>query len=370
MPTDNINQTDASHDGLNVSSVWRDCVTCAIVAIDAQARITAFNPAAERFLDLPASLALGRPLNVLPAVLAEHLRNTLATGQPAPDALLELPLGPAITRSFRATITPTGGAPGSMPTGAIAVLHDLAAAKNLERALVQLDRLASLGTLSASLAHEVKNALVALKTFVDLLLKNNREAELAAMAEHEVQRIDSLITQMLDYASPKPPASTHVRVHEVLEQTLALLQHHVAGRGVILERSFAAAPDLIRGDAGQLEQAFLNLLLNSLEALGATGRITIATELAAPTSPPGALVLHDQPPMLRISIRDTGSGIPPDVLGHLFEPFFTTKLHGTGLGLPITRRIVQSHQGTIEVHSEPNQGTTFSITLPLAPRQY
>ena len=127
-------------------------------------------------------------------------------------------------------------------------------------------------------------------------------------------------------------------------------------KSITLERSLQAATDLIQGDDYELQQAFVNLVLNALEAMGSDGRLTVTTETVGTN---GA-------PQIRITFNYTGVGIPPENMARLFEPFFTTKPSGTGLGLAITQRLIQEHQGTISVQSTPSQGTTFEIHLPAA----
>jgi two-component system NtrC family sensor kinase len=187
---------------------------------------------------------------------------------------------------------------------------------------------------------------------------------LAEVVRRELRRIDSMVSQMLKFAAPARPAFAAVRVHDVLDHSLRMVQHQLEGKLISLNRSFNAAPDSIKGDDHQLEQAFVNLFLNAVEAMGMKGSLTVATEIVRTAPEKAAPPETHRHPQLRITIADTGIGIPPENLSHLFEPFFTTKNHGTGLGLPITRRIVQEHHGDISLHSEPNKGTTFSIVLP------
>jgi signal transduction histidine kinase len=248
--------------------------------------------------------------------------------------------------------------------GLVLVLNDLTPALHLDAHIEQLDRLAKVGTLAASMAHEIKNALVAGKTFVDLLLEKNREAELVDIVRRELNRIDSIVKGILRFAGPARASHSKVRVHEVLDHSLRLVQHQLDSRLIALERSFLAAPDLVSGDHGELQQAFVNLFLNAAEAMGTNGTLTVATETVpdpgapSPTSHPG------RPLHLRVTVHDTGTGIPTEHKDHLFEPFFTTKPTGTGLGLAITRRIIEEHRGDIGVDSQEGQGTTFSILLP------
>ena len=239
---------------------------------------------------------------------------------------------------------------------------DAASANNLDKNLRRLERLASLGTLSAGLAHEIRNALVAMKTFVDLLLEKNQDAELAEIVRREIGRIDSIVAQMLKFAGPSLPTLAPIRLHEILDRSLRLLHHQLEAKMISLHRSYAAGSDLVRGDDYQLEQAFVNLFLNALEAMGPNGKLDVTTEIAE------AELNDSRAPMgqrqLRVRIKDSGMGIAPECMARLFEPFFTTKKNGTGLGLAITRRIIQEHGGAISVESELNQGATFSVLLP------
>ncbi len=231
-------------------------------------------------------------------------------------------------------------------------------ARQLEERLGQLDRLATLGTLAAAMAHEIRNALVPGKTSVDLLLEKHPDAELADLVRRELSRIDAIVTRMLTFSGPARPALGKVRLHEVLEHSLRLVQPRLEGSEVSLSRSFQAAPDVVMGDEYQLQQAFVNLLLNALEAMGTDGALSVTTE----TMGAGA----DGAAQLRVAIQDNGAGIPPDVMRRLFEPFFTTKPSGTGLGLAITRRIILEHRGDIRVESQLGQGTAFHILLPVS----
>jgi len=227
-------------------------------------------------------------------------------------------------------------------------------AGDLQENLRRLDRLANLGLVSASVAHEIKNGLVSISVFIELLLQKGDDPEMTAVVRRELKRIDSLVTQMLRFAAPKSRAFAAVHVHQVLDHSLRLLEHQMSGAMITLERQYQAGNDVLRADESQLQQAFMNLFLNAIEAVGNNGALTVTTGIV--TDPDGTR-------RLKISIQDTGMGITPENLAHLFEPFFTTKKHGTGLGLSITRRIVEEHRGTIEVQSEPGGGSTFIISL-------
>jgi signal transduction histidine kinase len=234
-------------------------------------------------------------------------------------------------------------------TGSTAV-DEPAVSLDLSSNLRRLDRLANVGLVSASVAHEIKNGLVAISTFMELLVQKSEDQEMAAVVSKELHRINALVTQMLKFAAPKPAAFGKVRMHELLDHSVRLLEHQMQGRLISLKRDYRAEPDVIRADESQLQQVFMNLLLNAVEAVGNNGEVTIGTENAGE---------H-----LLVFTRDTGVGIPTENLSRMFEPFFTTKKNGTGLGLAICRRIVEEHRGKIEVHSRPKHGSAFIVTLP------
>jgi signal transduction histidine kinase len=165
------------------------------------------------------------------------------------------------------------------------------------------------------------------------------------------------VSQMLRIASPASANFKTVCVHEVLDYSLRLLQPQVSGKLITVKKNYRAESDTVRGDDAQLQQTFMNLFLNALEAMGPNGTLAISTEIAGGEN--GARVL-------KIKIQDTGMGIAPENLMHLFEPFFTTKKNGTGLGLAICQRIIHEHHGLIETQSEISKGSTFGISLPMS----
>ncbi len=234
------------------------------------------------------------------------------------------------------------------------VANTTAGGHDLQENLRRLDRLANLGLISAGLAHEIKNGLVPIKTYVELLLEEDESSEMAAVVRRELKRIEALATQMLRLSAPRSATLAKVPIHEVLDHSLRLLEHQLHGRMIVLKRDYRAAPDTVLGDAAQLQQAFLNLVLNGLEAIGSHGELTVRTELVANGSGRRGL---------RIFFSDSGPGITAEHRMRLFEPFFTTKQNGTGLGLAICRRVAEDHQGDIEVVSEPGGGATFIVSL-------
>jgi signal transduction histidine kinase len=251
------------------------------------------------------------------------------------------------------------------------VVTDITAVKRLELQIRRSDRLASLGTLSAGMAHEIKNPLVSIKTFAQLLPERYHESDFretfSSLIVHEIDRIDSLVNQLLRFARPAKPLLRPMHVHEVLEKTLQLVQHRLYQKEIKLNRTLEASLDTIRADSDQMEQVFLNFFLNAMDAMKRGGELTVETEIRTGDS----LVTHLLPEAekrreaLCISIRDTGVGIKKEDIAQVFDPFFTTKDFGTGLGLSVVHGIIEEHGGQIEVESEVAKGTAFRIFLPL-----
>jgi nitrogen-specific signal transduction histidine kinase len=361
------NKMEETSESLDLAELLRKCLRYAVILVDERQQVAAINPEAEALLDANASDLLNRPLETLPRSMQQVLRETLATGKAVQDRQIQISVGDrgkvTLCIDTLAARTTSGEVAGVVTT-----FNDLSAAQCLEQHMRRFDRLASIGTLSASMAHEIKNALVAVKTFVDLLLKENKEAELAGVVSREMRRIDSIVSQMLRFAGPAKPTFATVRIHEILEHALQLVQFQLEGKKIALHRSFGASPNWVRGDNYQLEQAFINLFFNAIEAMGPNGTLTITTEIIPAASPRHNLPEGKKLPLIAVSVKDSGTGVSPENIGRLFEPFFTTKPKGTGLGLSITRRIVQEHGGVITVESELNNGTTFAIAFPLLPR--
>jgi signal transduction histidine kinase len=355
-------KTEAAPDGLSFAKVPHNCLASGVILIDGKKKVTSLNSEAKHLLGLSPDQATLPALASLPAALQAMVSETLASGESPAGRQVELKTASRGPITLHLSAVPVQA--GQKNSGVVLVLNDLTRARQVEQHIQQLDRLASLGTLAAGMAHEIKNALVPAKTFVDLLLEKHQDAELVEVVRREIGRIDALVSRMLKFAGPGRPAFREVRLHEILEHSLRLLQPQLEHKLVSVNGSFLASNDALHGDDYQLQQAFVNLFLNALEAMGPNDTLSVTTDLlppgAAPASPPDTADRAH----LRLTIKDTGIGIPPENLARLFEPFFTTKPNGTGLGLLITQRIIREHHGTITVQSEPNKGTTFQILLP------
>jgi len=216
------------------------------------------------------------------------------------------------------------------------------------------EKLAALGRLSAGLAHELRNPLNTLSVLTYAMTEqaeaNGLHVTDLEVVRSEIARLGLLIDQFLDFARPRPPRFERHRLEEVLEETLLLIGPEAGKKGIRLERAWSETPP-IWGDGDQLKQVFLNLMLNAVQAMDGVGRLRVATRLAT-----GGVV---------VEIHDSGPGVAPEVLERLFEPFVTTRAGGTGLGLPISLRIVEGHSGTLRLDSAPGKGTTAIVWLPV-----
>jgi two-component system, NtrC family, nitrogen regulation sensor histidine kinase GlnL len=351
------------NEGSGFADLLDDCLAAGVILIDGKKKVTSLNRQAQDLLGLSPDQAALPSLAALPAVLRTMVRQALSSGKSSANRRFQLRTGNHGPTKLQASAMPLQ--PGRKNSGVVLVLNDLTPVQQIEQHIQQLDRLASIGTLAAGIAHEIKNALVAGKTFVDLLLEKHQDAELVEIVRREISRIDALVSRMRNFAGSPRPAFREVRLHEILDQSLRFVQPQLQGKQVLVNRSFLSSSDVLHGDDYQLQQALVNLLLNALEAMGSNGNLSVATNLLSASTVPEGRPKASTGTQLRLTIQDNGIGIPPEHMARLFEPFFTTKPNGTGLGLLITRRIIQEHRGTITVESQPGQGTCFQITLPV-----
>ena len=344
-------------------------LTTGVIAVDAEGRITVFNKEAEEITGLPWHDVVDRSMDDLPAPLCQMLRDTLHSRELQEDREVALPRSENRS-TVRASSSVFHGQEGEM-LGALMVLTDITALKRLELQIRRSDRLASLGTLSAGMAHEIKNPLVSIKTFAQLLPERYQDSDFretfSNLIGHEIDRIDSLVNQLLRFARPAKPLLKPMHVHDVLEKSLMLINHRIYQKEIKLSRFWNAEVDTIRADADQLEQVFLNFFLNAMDAMKEGGELAITTDIRSGAEWGGAAngTNGETHEILRITIRDDGVGIRSEDIGHVFDPFFTTKDYGTGLGLSVVHGIIEEHGGQIEVESQVSQGTAFHILLPL-----
>jgi PAS domain S-box-containing protein len=331
-----------------------------VVAINAVGRVAMFNRAAEHLTGLPAATTFGGDTSVLPACLAEPLVATVADGQQRTQPEVELPMataspdGPS-SRPVLCTVSPVRDPAGTV-LGAVAVFSDLTPLKELEVERRRAERLVYFQALASGIAHEIKNPLVAIKTFTQLLPRRLGDTrfleEFGRISTREIDRIQRLLDRLRTLSRPAGGPRHPVDVRIPLTEALELVQPALEEKGLTMTAELGAEARVVMGNHPELEELFLNLLLNAHDATPRGG--IVAVELM-----PGEA-------QVTVAVSDTGPGIASDQLERVFEPFFTTKARGSGLGLAISAGIAQAHGARLRASNRPTGGASFTIEFPLA----
>jgi PAS domain S-box-containing protein len=366
---DNARLYTEVEEGKRYNETILESLSSGVIACDARRRITLLNREAARVMGVEPAEMVGRPADALPAGLTEMMENALGGGNGAREAEITLPGEPV--RYLRVTSSVFTGIEGRR-LGALLVVTDVTALRRMEDTMRRADRLASVGTLAAGMAHEIKNPLVTIKTFVQVLPRAFDDPEVretfCPLIESEVSRIDTVVNSLLNFARPAKAELAPIRLHEVLVRTLRLVEPRLHSAGIEIRADLNAEDDRIEGDASLLEQVFINLYFNAADAMKSGGRLSVETRNVRMETGErdlwGAPVRVDR---LRVTVRDTGHGIPPEAIGHVFDPFFTTKPEGSGLGLAISHGIVEEHGGSFEVESTVGAGAAFHVSFPPIP---
>ncbi len=339
-----------------------------VIAVDMAGKVTTVNQRANEIL---GPVKLGDPLSSLTKDIARVMKYTLDEGKGLTDfeSTIEHPGGSEVAVVVSSSVLQT---PDQRPRGAMALIYDLTQVKRLEQHVQRVDRLSSIGTLAAGMAHEIKNPLVSIKTLSQLLLNRYEDTDFretfAELVPHEVDRIDRIVARLLDFARPKPTQFQLQDLRQIVEDVIALVENQARKNSITIETLFPSEPGLVYGDEQQLHQVFLNLILNAIEAMkdteGDVLRIMIEHgPMPGDRSPMGTL---NETEAVKVSVTDSGSGIDQANLERLFTPFFTTKENGCGLGLSVVHGIVTEHHGQIDVSSITGKRTTFVVSLPVA----
>ncbi|HXH11123.1 MAG TPA: ATP-binding protein [Alphaproteobacteria bacterium] len=334
-----------------------------VIALSHDGLLTMINEAGARMLGVATTEVLGSPAErLIPCGLGLPLLDTLT--------------GKLVYTNYEAVLAPASGPPlpimlstsvlrgrADEPAGAVLVFNDLSRIKALEEGKRRIERLAAIGAFSSRIAHEIKNPLVAIKTFAELLPERYADEEFrdtfARTMLHEVDRIDTLVQRLRGLSARSTSPLQPVSILAPLEEALCLLSAEVARRKIKVACQYDPALPPVMGDHDQLKQMFVNLCLNSLEAMGAGGTLTIAVRSESGQEGPTYKLI--------IEISDTGTGIPTEHLSNIFEPFFTLKAEGTGLGLAICQGIIDYHRGSIVATNRADSpGALFTLTLPAA----
>ncbi|MEE8319471.1 MAG: ATP-binding protein, partial [bacterium] len=336
-------------------------ITNGLITMDRDGNIAAFNRMAEMILNTSAEEALGKsPKQVwgdtdAVSVMASLLQDEDSAGEvrlrwPAKDG------GHRILEMGTAVIRESDG----RAVGHIVLFSDLTEKKELEDRVKRADRLAALGTLAAGLAHEIKNPLTAIRTFVQLMPERHGRPDFLEKfnrtVPRELDRVNNLLEDLLDLVRTPTLNISRVHVADCVGHVLETLEPEIEKRGVVVDLAIDADIQPVSADAEYLSRAIFNIVLNAVQAMPQGGTLGISSEVR---NVPG------EEKTVLINISDDGFGIPEEHLDQIFNPFFTDKEGGTGLGLAVTNKIIEDQDGSITVRSERGKGTDFTISLPV-----
>lgn len=334
-----------------------DSVQDLISIQDGESRLLKVNKALAGKLKAPQDL-IGRPCSEVWCGDQEPGREcplcqALKTGQP----LLEEVVCPHLGGTFLFSAYPLLDRRGEV-FGSIHIARDITKRREMEEQVRHSDKLAAVGQLAVGLAHEIGNAIAIIGGATQFLIKNTNterdhpSREFLEVIDRSVTTADCIIRDLLSFARPRPPILQLLEVRTILDRAFLLVKGRCEAGGIRIQKRHVQTPLQIQGDAEQLEQVFVNLILNAVQAMSDGGMLSLAASVDA------------EGEWVRIEIADTGVGIPPEYLDRIFDPFFTTKEGGTGLGLSVSYRIVQVHGGRITVESQEGRGTRLTISLP------
>ena len=332
-----------------------DLIRCSphdgLMAIDMDFTVVVYNPAAARLLGVPAEQVIGRHIDTAAPGVAEesrYLAHVLERGETVSMKPVELRNGLGFVPLVLSTF-PVRAENGEL-LGAGAVFHDVSLLGVMHDRLAESERLASLGQLAASIAHEVRNPLTAVRGFLDLARRRQDLSKLD-LALPAMDHALSILNSLMDVARPSDPEEdpVDVPVDNLVDEVLALFGDDLMAHRIDLVRHRSGVRALVQ--AKKIRQVFFNLIQNAIQAMPQGGLLEVSSSC------------HQQ--VLTVSVRDTGPGIPPEQLAVLGTPFFTTRPDGAGLGLSIVKRVLGSHGGHLKVESRVGYGSTFSVELPL-----
>ena len=330
-----------------------------LVTTDLEGRIFTFNAAAEEITGYREQAIRGQDSSIIFGEMKDHIAETLRAvekGGRSPRFESNCLTSEGMRLRLGYSLSPLSSEAGET-TGMVITFQDLTQVRSLEETSRRQDRLAAIGRMAASIAHEIRNPLAAMRGSIQMLRsemdKDSSQMELMEIILRESDRLNRIITDFLSYARPRSISPSRVDVGDLLHQTFALMRHspEISANQSIVEE-LPTEPLFAEADEGQMKQVFWNLARNALQAMPEGGTLRATLE-------------PNSNNRLRIAFADTGRGMSPDQVEHLFEPFSSTT-GGTGLGLSIVYQIIRDHGGTINVRSRVGQGTTITVELPVA----
>lgn len=344
-----------------------------VLAIDRQGGVVLINDEARRLFRLAAGDVTGTPY---PDLLHEHPDIVRVLG--GAFELKSLPNRAELR--LKSTDTVIGYTLSLVrddhgePVGAALFFKDLTHVEQIEERERLRDRLAAVGEMAAVMAHEIKNPLAGIEVLAGLLRRkvpDNAEAQtLVNDIISEAKMANAIVQEVLAFVRPVRLQVDRTSLAEAIDNAIALADGKVSRGSILVDVSLPSDTPMLGADQHQLTQVFCNLLINAYEALEGRGRIEIRARIAH-TAADGALLPdgHVPVPTVQIDIADDGPGMPADVAEKIFNPFFTTKAQGSGLGLAIVRKIVDAHEGRIDMTTADGRGTRFRVTLPVEPHR-
>ena len=355
-----MNSYRAARRSLQDTSAFADEVVThlpvGLIATDRSGRIAFFNAAAEMISGVPRSSALGQmPGQVLPKELCERLEG-LELGRSIDDQEMACAFAHGNTVPISVSATHIVNEEGHF-VGNVLIVRDLGELRRLQAEVRRQEKLAALGGMAAGVAHEIRNPLSSIKGlatyFAGKFAEGSPDRDAAQVMTQEVDRLNRAIGELLAFARPSDLNVRRSDINALLRHSLQLVQQDAAAKQIELVQELSPALCDALIDPDRLAQCLLNLYLNAIQSMPGGGRLTVASTRAD--------ARH-----VRIVIADTGCGIAPGDMDKIFNPYFTTKPNGTGLGLAIVYKIIEAHDGRIQVESTPGQGTRFALTLPCA----
>ena len=334
-----------------------------LAVVDLEGRVVRWNAGLERLYGIPRDRAVGEHLETLfDAPFVDRLRKA-KEATPSGAVLYRIPLLSRHEDGRRRQLVNVATAPLLTPAGStsgmMVIVEDITERVRLEEHLQISEKMASVGLLAAGVAHEVNTPLTAISSFTQMLLegadREDSKTQVLEKIERQTFRAARIVNGLLNLARPgRSDAAGPSDLNAVVNDVLALLEPQLEASNVTVRRELTPTPAVVQGVEFKLQQVFLNLFLNARDAMPTGGWLTIRTSVGERDAV--------------IEISDTGGGIPAELISRIYDPFFTTKApgQGTGLGLSVTYGVIQEHHGSIECESDPDQGTRFTLTLPLA----
>ncbi len=327
-----------------------------LIVLDTDSRIVSFNYIAETLLHIPVQDILGKPVEEkLPDQLIQLIKE-LRHNEKNIVKELEIDLYEHGKAYLDLNLSILEDSSGTL-LGYIILFRDLSEVKELKNEVERSTRLASIGRLAAGVAHEIRNPLSSIKGFATYFGERYKDIpedkNTAQIMVREVERLNRVITQLLDFARPVDIKKEVLDIKTVINHSTKMIERNASERNIRIKVDISPGIPHISFDADRMNQVFLNLFLNSIEAMENGGELSVKAEFDTDMD------------TVKITVSDTGKGISPNDIGSIFDPYFTTKQSGTGLGLAIVHRIIESHNGEIKVESSPETGTHVIIILPL-----